>query len=127
MDAILSFGPYKDRSSLNKFLLSIVGPYQIGMYAPLYNYNVCAAAEIKKNVKIPVVVVGGIRSLIDIAKIVNNNAADFVAMSRPFIIEPGFANSLKNKNQTESSCINCGFCIVGCFAKDVRCYYGEVS
>jgi 2,4-dienoyl-CoA reductase-like NADH-dependent reductase (Old Yellow Enzyme family) len=48
-------------------------------------------------------------------------------MGRPFIIEPGIVNSLKSKDQTESGCINCGFCLLGASINDVKCYYGEVS
>jgi 2,4-dienoyl-CoA reductase-like NADH-dependent reductase (Old Yellow Enzyme family) len=72
-------------------------------------------------------VVGGIRSLQDMQTIVGNNLADFVSMGRPFIIEPGIVNSLKSKDQTESGCINCGFCLLSASIKDVKCYYGEVS
>jgi len=100
--------------------------YRMPLYTPLNNYNVCAASEIKKNVNIPVIVVGGIRSFQDMQTIVGNDLADFVSMGRPFIIEPGIVNSLKNKTQTESACINCGFCLLSVTIKDVRCYYGKV-
>jgi 2,4-dienoyl-CoA reductase-like NADH-dependent reductase (Old Yellow Enzyme family) len=72
-------------------------------------------------------VVGGIRSLQDMQTIVGNNLADFVSMGRPFVIEPGIVNSLKNKSQTESGCIDCGFCLLSASINDVKCYYGEVS
>jgi len=127
IDAILELTPYREKSSMAKFFISMGARYRITSYTPLYNYNVCAASEIKKNVNIPVMVVGGIRSLLDMQTIVGNNLADFVSMGRPFIIEPGIVNSLKNKNQTESACINCGFCLLSASIKDVRCYYGEVS
>ena len=127
IDAILELTPYREKSSMAKFIISIGARYRIKSYTPLYNYNVCAASEIKKNVNIPVMVVGGIRSFQDMQTIVGNNLADFVSMGRPFIIEPGIVNSLKNKDQTESGCINCGFCLLSASIKDVRCYYGEVS
>ena len=73
------------------------------------------------------IVVGGIRSFQDMQIIVGNDLADFVSMGRPFIIEPGIVNGLKNKTQTESECINCGYCIFSATIRDVRCYYGEVS
>jgi len=94
VDALLAFGPYKDRSIISKYLVSIIAPYRIGMYTPLYNYNVCVAAEIKKNGATPVMVVGGIRSYKDMQTIVANDLADFVAMGRPFIIEPAIVNTL---------------------------------
>jgi 2,4-dienoyl-CoA reductase-like NADH-dependent reductase (Old Yellow Enzyme family) len=127
IDAILELTPYREKSSLVKFFISIGARYKLTSYTPLYNYNVCAASEIKKSVNIPVMVVGGIRSMQDMQTIVGNNLADFVSMGRPFIIEPGIANSLQNKSQTESACIDCGYCLLGASIKDVRCYYGEVS
>lgn len=127
INAILELTPYRQESTTAKFIISIVARFRSTTYTPLYNYNVCAASKIKKNVNIPVTVVGGIRSLQDMQTIVGNNLADFVSMGRPFIIEPGIVNSLKNKKQTESACINCGFCLLSASIKDVKCYYGEVS
>lgn len=127
IDAILELTPYREKSTMAKFFISMFARYRIKSYTPLYNYNVCAASEIKKNVNIPVTVVGGIRTLQDMQTIVGNNLADFVSMGRPFIIEPGIVNSLKNKTQTESACIDCGYCLLSATIKDVRCYYGEVS
>ena len=127
VDAIKELTPLRERSSVAKFFISTVARYRITSYTPLYNYNVYASSEIKKNVNIPVMVVGGIRSLQDMQTILGNNLADFVAMGRPFIIEPGIVNSLKNKNQTESACINCGYCLLSATINDVKCYYGEVS
>lgn len=127
IDAILELTPYREKSSVVKFFISMGARYKLKSYTPLYNYNVCAASEIKKNVSIPVTVVGGIRNIQDMQTIVGNNVADFVAMGRPFIIEPGIVNSMKNKTQTESACINCGYCLLSVTIKDVRCYYGKVS
>jgi 2,4-dienoyl-CoA reductase-like NADH-dependent reductase (Old Yellow Enzyme family) len=126
VDALQELTPLREKSSIAKLILSMIARYRITSYTPLHNYNVCAASEIKKNVNIPVIVVGGIRSLQDMQTIVGNNLADFVSMGRPFIIEPGIANSLKNKSQTESGCIDCGFCLLSASINDVRCYYGEV-
>ena len=127
VDALQELTPLREKSSMAKLILSMIARYRITSYTPLHNYNVCAASEIKKNVNIPVMVVGGIRSLQDMQTIVGNNLADFVSMGRPFIIEPGIVNSLKNKSQTESGCIDCGFCLLSASINDVKCYYGEVS
>ncbi len=126
MDAILEFSKYKDRSAAVKYVMKVLGPAVVKKYNPLYNYNICVAAEIKKNVSIPIIVVGGIRTLTDIQKTIGHDLADFVAMSRPFIIEPDIVKSFEKKDQVESECINCGFCIIGAAAGKVRCYYGEV-
>jgi len=125
--ALKELTPLRQKPAMRKHILSIVARYRMTSYTPLYNYNVCAASEIKKNISIPVMVVGGIRSFQDMQTIVGKNLADFVSMGRPFIIEPGIANSLKDKNQTESACINCGFCLLSASISEVKCYYGEVS
>lgn len=96
-------------------------------HEPLYNYNVCAAREIKQNVKIPVIVVGGIRHRHDIEQIIGGNMADFVAMGRPFIIEPDIVNRFKNQDLSESSCINCGYCLLAIEQGPTRCFHGELS
>lgn len=126
IEAITELTPYRERSSVAKFFISTVARFKITSYKPIYNYNVCAASKIKNTVNIPVMVVGGIRSLRDMQTIVGENLADFVSMGRPFIIEPGIVNSLQNNKQTESKCINCGYCLLSATIKDVRCYYGEV-
>jgi 2,4-dienoyl-CoA reductase-like NADH-dependent reductase (Old Yellow Enzyme family) len=90
------------------------------------NYNVCAAQEIKNQVDIPVIVVGGIRKLKDMKQILATGAADYLAMGRPFIIEPDIASKFKTEEQTSSECISCAFCILGLLEGPVQCYYGQV-
>ncbi len=127
IDAILELTPYREKSSVAKFFISMGARFRLTSYTPLHNYNVCAASEIKKSVNIPVMVVGGIRSFQDIQTIVANNLVDFVSMGRPFIVEPGIVNSLQYNSQAQSACIDCGYCLLGASIKEVRCYYGEVS
>lgn len=94
---------------------------------PLINYNVCAAREIKQQVTIPVIAVGGIRYLRDIEGIIGGNMADFVSMGRPFIIEPDIVNRFQDESAVESSCINCGYCLLAIEQGATRCFHGELS
>ena len=91
------------------------------------NFNVCAAQEIKQAVDIPVIVVGGIRKLPDIEQIIGGGMADYVALGRPLIIEPDIVNKFKAQSQMESSCINCGYCVIALAEEPARCFYGELS
>ncbi|MBA4367203.1 MAG: hypothetical protein C0403_06150 [Desulfobacterium sp.] len=50
----------------------------------------------------------------------------FVAMGRPFIIEPDIVNRFKTESQQASSCINCGYCLLAIEQGETRCFYGEV-
>jgi 2,4-dienoyl-CoA reductase-like NADH-dependent reductase (Old Yellow Enzyme family) len=74
------------------------------------------AAKIKQSVKIPIITVGGIRSLSTIDKILADGKADYIAMSRPFIREPHLINRWKSGDTRKSSCMSCG----GCFETGVK-------
>jgi len=93
---------------------------------PLENYNVDASREIKKHVSIPVIVVGGIRRLEDIGRIISENDADYVAMSRPFIAEPDIVNRFKQGEQGTSRCISCGYCLLSLEENAVQCFRGRL-
>ncbi|MCX7708316.1 MAG: NADH:flavin oxidoreductase [Clostridia bacterium] len=94
---------------------------------PIYNYNVAAAQQIKERVSIPVIVVGGIKSLEDIADIIGTQKTDFVSMCRPFIIEPNLVKKFKEGTRKESRCIHCNYCSIAQEAQSLRCYYGKIK
>lgn len=92
---------------------------------PLENFNVKNAGIIRKNVSIPVIVVGGIHKSDDMKKIIADGNADFVSMCRPFICEPDFVRKMKN-GQTEAKCIMCNYCGLVIEKEPTRCLYGKV-
>lgn len=73
-------------------------------------YFASNAQEIKKAVSVPIICVGGIRSLKVMESIVSNGKADMVSMSRPFIREPDLVEKFKKKLSTKSACISCNQC-----------------
>ena len=113
---------------LNKIALpaaNLINPL-IRQPKPLENFNVENAAIIKKNVSVPVIVVGGIHKVCDMQKILSDGKADFVSMCRPFICEPDLAAKLKN-GQPEAKCIMCNYCGLVIEKEPVRCLYGRVK
>jgi 2,4-dienoyl-CoA reductase-like NADH-dependent reductase (Old Yellow Enzyme family) len=128
VDAMLALLPdFKNYSSFKKSFFKIVAPLLIKRYKPIHNYNVKSAERIKKNVNIPVIVVGGIRKLEDIKHIIENTDIDFVSMCRPFIIEPNIVNKFQDHKAVESRCIDCGYCLFGVANNKLKCYYGKVE
>ncbi|MCP4136100.1 MAG: NADH:flavin oxidoreductase [bacterium] len=126
-EALTEFLPaVKSMSSLTKTIAKPFVPLLLKKHTPLYLYNVDIAEKIKKAVDIPVIVVGGIRSLEEIENILSQEKAHLVSMSRPFIIEPNIVNKFKEGKQTKSRCIDCGFCLFGCMSEPLRCYYGKM-
>ncbi len=77
---------------------------------PEHAYYRERAAAVKKIVKIPVIAVGGIRSLEMANSIVDSGDADLISMSRPFIREPEIVNRWQLGETKPAMCISCNKC-----------------
>lgn len=127
IDAVLGLMPgYRDKPAFQKWLLRTVAPVLSKTYKPLHNYNVDAAELIKRNVTIPVIVVGGIRKIQNITQIIAGKDIDCVSLARPFIIEPDIVEKFRQGKQDSSRCIDCGYCLIGSANNPLQCYYGRV-
>lgn len=73
-------------------------------------YFLPLARKIKKQVSIPIILVGGIRSLKTVNHILKTGAADLVSMSRPLIREPGLVRRWKEGDRKKARCISCSQC-----------------
>jgi 2,4-dienoyl-CoA reductase-like NADH-dependent reductase (Old Yellow Enzyme family) len=93
---------------------------------PIEAYNVPAAEAVKQAVAIPVIVVGGVRSVDQMRSILSTGQADFIAMSRPFIREPGLVRKLREGRQPRASCTSCGVCVMATEREPLRCHDGRV-
>jgi len=71
-----------------------------------------AAFAFKENIDLPIMLVGGIRSFSLAQQLVNDNIADYISMSRPFIREPGLINRWKDGNHNKSACISDSKCFI---------------
>ena len=72
-------------------------------------YNLSLARRIRTAVNCPIMVVGGFRSF-EIAEKTVQESADYVAMARPFIREPGLAKRWQKGNRSPARCISCNSC-----------------
>lgn len=79
-------------------------------------YNLDLARRIKGAVTCPVMVVGGFRSIEVAEKAVTEDGMDYLAMSRPFIREPGLPNRWRQGDPGKARCISCN----GCFGPGVE-------
>lgn len=64
----------------------------------------------KKNIDIPLILVGGIRSPKVANATLEDGTADYLSMSRPFIREPDLINRWKSGNGEKAACISCNSC-----------------
>jgi 2,4-dienoyl-CoA reductase-like NADH-dependent reductase (Old Yellow Enzyme family) len=74
-------------------------------------YFVDYGAAIKQAVNVPVILVGGFRNLRMMEEVVEQGKADLVAMSRPFIREPGIVRRWKEGDLAPSDCTSCNGCL----------------
>jgi 2,4-dienoyl-CoA reductase-like NADH-dependent reductase (Old Yellow Enzyme family) len=66
--------------------------------------------EIKGRVRVPVILVGGLRSFGLMEEAIARGDADFVSLSRPFIREPDIVDRLKSDHNYRVKCISCNKC-----------------
>jgi 2,4-dienoyl-CoA reductase-like NADH-dependent reductase (Old Yellow Enzyme family) len=87
-------------------------------------YHLPAAAMIKPALgKVPLILVGGVRRLEQMERVLAENRADFLSMSRPFIREPFLVRRLKSGKADAASCISCNKCFAAIFnGLPLRCY-----
>jgi len=69
-----------------------------------------AARRFKQKVKVPLILVGGIRSPDVAERLVADGTADYIAFSRPLICEPDLVNRWKNGDTSKSACVSDNRC-----------------
>ena len=85
-------------------------------------YFLPQAREIKGVIDVPLILVGGIRSLDVIERILAEGSADFVALSRPLIRQPDLPNKwLKGVGGLTADCISCNGCVSSTRFGSVQC------
>lgn len=77
---------------------------------------------LKTKVTMPITPVGGVRSLRNIAKILDSGS-EMISLSRPFICEPDFITKIKEQKTDISKCITCNKCFVLPKKNGKRCVF----
>lgn len=68
------------------------------------------AAQIAKEIKAPVILVGGLRSIETMERILAETEIDYFALSRPLIAEPDLIKRWYEGVRTKAKCISCNRC-----------------
>jgi 2,4-dienoyl-CoA reductase-like NADH-dependent reductase (Old Yellow Enzyme family) len=81
-----------------------------------------AAKRYKEKVGLPLMLVGGIRTLETAQRLVANGLTDYISLSRPLIREPGLINRWKSGDRAPAKCISDSNCFTPGFeGKGVSC------
>ncbi len=86
------------------------GPARIANRPDQESYFRDYAAKIAEQVKVPVALVGGNRSLETMSEILNNTKIEYFSFSRPFLREPELVNRWASGNTEKAKCISCNKC-----------------
>ena len=73
-------------------------------------YFVTEARVFREKIHVPLILVGGIRSYEVARELVEEEAVDYISMSRPFIREPGLIKRWQAGDRREAACISCDNC-----------------
>jgi 2,4-dienoyl-CoA reductase-like NADH-dependent reductase (Old Yellow Enzyme family) len=69
-----------------------------------------AARLYKQKVRIPLILVGGIRSFEVADELVKSGTCDYISLSRPFICEPALIRRWQGGDYRRAECISCNLC-----------------
>ena len=93
-------------------------PSRMGQAAcpPEEAYYVEAAKQYKKAIKLPLILVGGIRSFEVAEGLIKGGVTDYVAFSRPLIAEPDLIKRWKSGNRERAECASDNLCFKPAYA-----------
>ncbi|HSH69503.1 MAG TPA: NADH:flavin oxidoreductase [Deferrisomatales bacterium] len=81
-----------------------------------------SAAAIKRRVPCPVALVGGLRSLETVERLLMDNGADLLSLARPLLWEPDLPSRWQAGDRSPAKCISCNRCFgPGVKGEGVRC------
>jgi 2,4-dienoyl-CoA reductase-like NADH-dependent reductase (Old Yellow Enzyme family) len=102
-----------------------------GSFSPVSRKDVYyaeAAKRLKEKIRIPVILVGGIRTFETADELVKTGVADYISLCRPLIREPDLIRKWKSGNLKKSDCISDSACFQpGMEGKGVRCVHVDYS
>ena len=82
------------------------------------------AKELRKTLKIPLILAGGIRSPESAQNIIDSGFVDFVALARPLVREPDLPNRWSRGDRRPAQCVSCNRCLGEVEqGHKLRCYY----
>ncbi|MCE5197986.1 MAG: NADH:flavin oxidoreductase [Armatimonadota bacterium] len=126
IDAVLRVNPMFNRipGLLKSFWKKFCAPAYLRKFIPFEeDYNLQSASRIWSETELPVICVGGIRTLESMVGIIDSFGIDAIALCRPLICEPDIPRKILSGEFTKSKCTNCNLCTIYCDSQQpLRCY-----
>jgi len=112
-----------EKSRLARLVLRLVGPSFIRSYPFEEMFFLSQAREVRRAVRVPLVLLGGILSLANMERAMDEGF-DFVALGRALIADPDLVLRMQRGEVARSRCISCNECVAEMDRNGVRCVLG---
>lgn len=89
-------------------------------FRPLYFLE--QARTFRKELKMPLVYVGGVTSRKDADRIIDDEGFEFLQMGRALLNDPDFVNKMRADECHKSGCDHLNYCIARMYSRDMACY-----
>lgn len=109
-----------EKNPLQRLFLRLTGSSFLRSYPFEEMYFLPEALQMRKAVKVPLVLLGGLLSLFNLERAMAEGF-DFVAMGRALIADPDLVNRMQSGETTRSRCISCNKCVAEMDRNGVRC------
>jgi 2,4-dienoyl-CoA reductase-like NADH-dependent reductase (Old Yellow Enzyme family) len=104
-----------------KLSIKVAGKFMIPTVPFKEAYFLEDALKFRKEVKLPLIYVGGLISGQKIDEVLESGF-EFVSMARALLNEPGFVNRLKQEHDARSRCITSNYCIARMYSMEMACH-----
>jgi 2,4-dienoyl-CoA reductase-like NADH-dependent reductase (Old Yellow Enzyme family) len=88
-------------------------------------YYVDECRKAREAISKPLILVGGMRNLSEIEKVVDDEIADAVSMCRPFIMDQHIVKKFREGSASESLCTSCNSCIQTMLERNLHCTFNS--
>jgi 2,4-dienoyl-CoA reductase-like NADH-dependent reductase (Old Yellow Enzyme family) len=91
-------------------------------FQPLYHLT--AAETVRPALRgVPLILVGGVRRLEDMTRLIAEEKADFISLSRPLVREPFLIRRMAAGKTAAAACVSCNRCFAAVYNRlPLRCY-----
>lgn len=89
-------------------------------FTPLFFLD--QARLFRKELKMPLVYVGGVTSRENADQIIDNEGFEFLQMGRALLNDPDFVNKMRDDECHKSGCDHLNYCIARMYSKEMACY-----
>ncbi|MGD9159789.1 MAG: NADH:flavin oxidoreductase [Desulfobacteraceae bacterium] len=73
----------------------------------------------------PLILVGGMRNLAEMEKVVDDGIADAISMCRPFIMDQHIVKKFREGSSEKSLCTSCNSCILTMLERNLHCVFNQ--